>query len=242
MLSIPLHQRLLSYLQPVLLKRSPSDVSGFLELRLYHDRLQLLTAGALYSDGERYFPAVAVAQHLGDFLPTASRVLVLGAGLGSIVQVMRARGLCPRYTLVEKDNVVLRWTREVLDEGNERAPSGRTDQAVDRGEKGVEELLGDAEAFMARNERKYDLVFVDLFAGRDVPDFVTTGVFLRQCRAGLSPGGHLALNYLETDRGRWSRLRTAFAEVFPACHIISKDDNRILISRPALTGHAPTPG
>jgi hypothetical protein len=45
-------------------------------------------------------------------------VLVLGAGLGSIVQVMRARGYAPNYTLVEKDETVLGWAIEPLGKGN----------------------------------------------------------------------------------------------------------------------------
>jgi spermidine synthase len=218
MLSIPLAQKLLSYLQPVVLERSPSDVSGYLELRLYHNRFQLLTAGAIYSDGQRYFPAVAVARHLGAFLPTVKQVLVLGAGLGSIVQVMRVGGCRPHYTLVEKDEAVLRWTRKVLDEDAQEVFAG---QPVD------------AEAFMAQNRRKYDLIFVDLFAGRYVPDFVTKGAFLRTCRDALSSGGHLALNYVEVDQARWNQLRQLFAEIFPGFHLISRNDNRILISRRA---------
>lgn len=232
---VPLHQKLLSYLQPVLLKRSLSEISGYLELRLYHNRFQLLTAGALYSDGERYFPAVAVARHLSAFLPAAKRVLVLGAGLGSIVQVMRARGLHPHYTLVEKDKAVLSWTRQILSEDNRGSRPRQPDQDVDQGDVDEEALLDDAEAFMARNQRKFDLAFVDLFAGRDVPDFVITPAFLDQCRKSLSAGGHLALNYLEADQARWNQLRKAFSDIFPGCDVISKDDNRILISLPATT-------
>lgn len=233
MLSIPLHQKLLSYLQPVLLERALSEVSGYLELRLYHNRFQLLTTGALYSDGDDYFPAVAVARHLRAFLPTAKRVLVLGAGLGSMVQVMRARGCHPHCTLVEKDEAVLRWTRQVLSKGEE-STSFRPAAATIARDGGPEDelLLGDAEAFMADNQRKFDLVFVDLFSGRDVPEFVTRAAFLRRSRSALGPGGHLALNYLERDQDGWHRLKAAFDEVFPGGHIISKDDNRILISQP----------
>jgi len=148
---IPLYQRVLSYLQPISLKQSASDISGYLELLLYHNRFQLLTDRALYSDGDRYFPAVAVVRHLREFLPAAKSVLVLGAGLGSIVHVMHARGYDPCYTLVEKDRTVLKWALETLGEGD--SPK-------------LEPVCRDAESFMAENERKYDLVFVDVFKGQ----------------------------------------------------------------------------
>jgi spermidine synthase len=223
---IAFHQKLLSYLQAVSLKRSRSDISGCLELLLYRNQFQLLTEGAFYSDGDRYYPAVAVAKHLKEFLPAVKSVLVLGAGLGSIVHVMRARGYDPRCTLVEKDKTVLRWALEILGEGDARK---------------IEPVCRDAESFMAQNERKYDLVFVDVFKGRAVPDFVTTPLFLMQCRDSLSPGGRLALNYIEVDKHEWEKARTVLAGVFPACQVVSKDDNRILITSPSPSPEIPGP-
>ena len=184
---------------------------------LYRNRFHLLAADASYSDGVCYFPAVAVAKHLKKFLPAVGNVLVLGAGLGSIVEVMRARGYFPHYTLVEKDKTVLAWAMEILGE-----------------DASLEPVLGDAGAFMADNERKYDLVFVDVFKGKAVPDFVTSLLFLRQCRDSLSPGGRLALNYIEAHKKQWDKVQRVFAKVFPGSHNVSKDINRILISAPSV--------
>ena len=75
-------------------------MGGYLELILSRDQFVLLTDGALYSDGKRYSPAVAICDHLADQLPSIGSVLVLGVGLGSIVRVMQSRGICPRFTLV----------------------------------------------------------------------------------------------------------------------------------------------
>jgi spermidine synthase len=87
---------------------------------------------------------------------------------------------------------------------------------------------------MADNERKYDLVFIDVFKGKAVPDFVTSLLFLRQCRDSLSPGGRLALNYIEAHKNQWDKVQRVFAGVFPGSHIVSKDENRILISAPSV--------
>jgi spermidine synthase len=176
-----------------------------------------LTEGARYSDGDQYFPALTVVEHLEHFLPAAKRVLVLGAGLGSLVHVMRARGYAPRYTLVEKDRTVLRWALETLADG--ASPE-------------LEPVCEDAESFMAQDQGKYDLVFVDVFQGRAVPDFVTAPSFLLRCRDSLSPGGHLAINYIEVDHQQWEKACDRVAAAFPGCHLVSRDDNRILISPP----------
>jgi len=129
---------------------------------------------------------------------------------------MRARGYAPRYTLVEKDKTILEWALEIL---------GKDDS--------LEPVLGDAESFMAENERKYDLVFVDIFRGKAVPDFVTSPLFLRQCRDSLAPGGRLAFNYIEVQKKKWENVQRVLAGVFPGSHLVSKDENRILISSPS---------
>ena len=144
-------------------------------------------------------------------------------GLGSIVHVMRARGHDPRFTLVEKDKTVLGWALEILGEGN----SSR-----------IEPVCDDAESFMAQNGRKYDLVFVDVFNGRAVPDFVTTPLFLRQCRDSLEFGGVLAFNYIEGDKHKWEDVRALFAGVLPGCQVVSRGDSRILISPPFASRRA----
>ena len=141
---------------------------------------------------------------------------------------MRARGYNPRYTLVEKDKTVLRWALETL--GEAELPR-------------LEPVCEDAESFMAQNERKCDLVFVDVFQGRKAPDFVTSPPFLMQCRDSLSPGGRLALNYIEADPDRWVRARALVAGVFPDCQIVTKADSRILISSPrTAVGETPDGG
>jgi len=80
----------------------------------------------------------------------------------------------------------------------------------------------------------YDLVFVDIFRGKAVPDFVTSPLFLRQCRDGLSPGGRLALNYIEVRKSQWEKVQKVLDGIFPGSHIIRRDENRILISAPSL--------
>ena len=214
---IPFRQRIRSYFRPISLRRADSAISGYVDLLLFRNRFHLLAAEASYSDGARYFPAVEIARYLRKSLRDMKNVLVLGAGLGSIVEVLRARGCHPRYTLVEKDKTVLGWAMEILGEDDSLEP-----------------VLGDAEAFMAGNQRKYDLVFVDIFRGKTVPDFVTSPLFLRQCRDSLSPGGRFALNYIEVHKNQWEKVQKVLAGIFPGSHLVSKDENRILISAPSL--------
>ena len=143
-------------------------------------------------------------------------VLVLGAGLGSMVYVLRKRGYNPRYTLVENDKVILRWAMEFLGEDSTAA---------------IEPICDDAMIFMGKNTAKYDLVFIDIFKGREVPDFVFTPLFLTHCRNSLAPGGRLAFNYIINDPQQWEQVKNRFTSVFLDNKILDDGINRILISR-----------
>ncbi|NDC41773.1 MAG: hypothetical protein EBZ77_09520, partial [Chitinophagia bacterium] len=111
---IPLYKRALSFIKPVWLSGGSSPINPRLEVLLYHDRIQLATGDALYSDGKYYTPATEIAKYLDKDLPQFEQVLMLGVGLGSLVDVLAEKGCTPAFTLVEKDEVVLRLATNYL--------------------------------------------------------------------------------------------------------------------------------
>ncbi len=190
-----------------------SDVK--LEIFLYCNRLQLGNDDILYSDGDRYRPALIAIDYLKTFLPSTKRVLVLGTGLGSIVRIIRGKGFDPHFTLIENDKEILKCAVEFLEED---CPSN------------IDPVCGDAMVFMQKNTANYDLIFIDIFKGRIVPDFVTTPAFLKNCFDSLAPGGHLAFNYIINDRHKWDSTLETFSEIFPHHKVINNGINRIFIT------------
>jgi len=177
--------------------------------------LQLAAVDALYSDGDRYLPAIAALDNLKPFLSSVKDVLILGAGLGSMIRAMRSKGYDPHFTLVDNDKMVLEWAIEFLDD--ERVAS-------------IQPKCLDAQAFMESNIEKYDFIFIDIFNGRTVPRFVSTTVFLQQCHGSLRAGGHLAFNYIINDDHEWEKVRNICTLLFPGHKIISHGINRIIIA------------
>ncbi|MBC7553493.1 MAG: hypothetical protein H7257_05900 [Taibaiella sp.] len=212
---IPNYKKAISYLRPVWLNNKTSDVNPHLELLLYKGRFQLATRDALYSDGEYYTPGLAVIKCLKPFLPQVKSMLILGVGLGSTVQIMEKAGFFPRFTLVELDKVILKLAVEFL---------SKSTKAV------LEPICEDAEVFMAGNKTRHDLIFIDIFDSRTVPDFVTTQDFLTHCKHSLNPGGRVALNYIINDEDKWKETLKTFSKVFPDSEILEADINRIFIS------------
>jgi spermidine synthase len=195
------------------LRHASGDKNGKLEILLYQNRLQLATTDALYSDGDRYKPAIMAADQLHSFLPSVKNVLVLGSGLGSIVHVMQARGYTPAFTLVEYDKVVLRWALEFLEDNKAS----------------INAVCADAASFMEQNHTQYDLIFIDIFNDMVVPDFVTSVHFLRLCRNALLQGGRLAFNYIIHDKAAWEAVQNNMATVFPGCKVSTSDVNNVFI-------------
>jgi spermidine synthase len=185
-----------------------------LEVSLYFNQFQLADKDALYSDGDRYLPAILAVNGLKQYLPDIKHVLTLGSGLASIVHVFDSKGYKPQFTLVEKDKVVLNWATELM-------PTGMAGRVVP--------ICADAAVYMERNTEKFDLIFCDIFIGRVVPDFVITEQFFSQCKNSLNPGGHIAFNYLINNPKEWEKAEQVFASVFPNRKVQKSGMNRVII-------------
>jgi spermidine synthase len=183
---------------------------------LYRNRVQLATSDALYSDGTEYLPAIMVLKAVKVPISDIRSVLVLGTGLGSIVQIIEARGGKPEYTLVEKDDVVLNWAMELFDP--------RTSTRVTP-------VCVDARAFMQQNKKQFDLIFIDVFSGRVVPEFVYSTEFLECCRNSTSVNGYVAMNFIINNDVEWEKAQHSFNKVFQVVTVVRKHINRVFVAQ-----------
>jgi spermidine synthase len=213
-LKVPAYKRLLSYLYPIWIKNGHSIENPELELLMYRGRWQLATRDAVYSDGDKYTPLVTAYKALDKQLPFIKDVLVLGAGLGSAVQVMSKKGYSPSFTLVDSDEQVIRWARELQPPYNSK----------------VKTVVADAQEYLDTDTGKYDLLIVDVFKGRIVPDFVTTENFIKSCRLHIHAGGSFVLNYIVNEGETWDAFQQVLNATFPQHKVITNGINRIIIA------------
>ncbi len=201
----------MSFLSPVSLRREGRGKDDFIELFLYQGRLQLATRDALYSDGTAYLPARELYRHFNADLPLFENVLVLGTGLASIVHVFAEKGYKPHFVLVEADKQILKWAMEF-------APDGAS----------LDPICADAAGFVGSCNRKFDLIFIDVFNGRYVPPFVYGEAFLNSCKDLLEPNGHIAMNYMVNEWNEWLLVQRMFGKVFPGFEVVERGENRLL--------------
>lgn len=180
---------------------------------MYKGQYQLGTVDAMYSDGRRYRPVLVAAEKLKHHLSKVKSVLVLGAGIGSVIDILSHKGHHPEYTLVDIDNTVLDWVTEL--------------QPADDV---IHTVCADALLFMKDNDKKYDLLFVDVFSGRVVPQFVTSQSFIEKCHRGINPGGYFVMNYIINDESEWKNAERIIKSVFPSSNIYPLEVNRIIIA------------
>lgn len=194
------------------LRRENRGNDDYIELILYQGRLQLATRDALYSDGTAYLPARELYRHFNADLPVVEHVLVLGTGLASVVHVFADKGYKPHFTLVEADKQILKWAIEFAPDGVKLDP-----------------VCTDAAVYVDSCNRKFDLIFIDVFNGRFVPPFIYSEQFLTCCKNLLEPGGHIAMNYMVNEWNEWLLVQRLFARVFPGFEVVERGENRLLV-------------
>jgi 2-polyprenyl-3-methyl-5-hydroxy-6-metoxy-1,4-benzoquinol methylase len=210
-------QKLQSLFYPVNLKKSSSPINPVLELFYHRGRYILATKDAVYSDGDKYRPLLRAfsSTSLKEVLPTLKNVLVLGTGLGSAVHILHAKGLYPQITLVELDDQVLEMALAHLPEAT--IPN-------------VQGIHKDAFQFIKEDTGTYDLIIVDVFIGRIVPEQTIKAPFLAACKARLSPSGYLVFNYMTALDEENGKAKTALLAYYKTVEEISFGINKVYIA------------
>ncbi|MEK7543250.1 MAG: fused MFS/spermidine synthase [Patescibacteria group bacterium] len=175
----------LSYLVPRTVLRTTSPYNRDIRIIEEWGKLKLLVNGSRQSGPyiKKLWEAAFRAFHL-EATPHVTSILVLGVGGGTVIKLLADRYPQARITAVDIDSTIIHLAKEHF----------RLSEVAE-----LRFILADAKAFVvahARERMNYDLVVVDVFIGRDVPDFMTTPGFYQSLKLLLRPGGRVILNYL----------------------------------------------
>lgn len=214
-MKIDFFQHLFSFLFPVKVASAAGKTTPILELYRFRGRWQLSSATAVYSDGAAYRPLTEAFGYLKKQLPGKQNMLVLGAGLGSAVSVLNSLSINIPCTLVDIDPQVIKWGEEII-QSETQIPS--------------QWICADVQDFVGNHKVSYDLIILDIFQDRLVPQFVTTIKFLRECSSLLrNEQSHLVFNYIINNQEKWETAVQNIQSVFKVEHTISIGINRIMI-------------
>ncbi len=163
-------------------------------------------------DGSPGFAFIHQLEALRFLRPGAKDLLEIGLGIGSLPMALRPYGITA--DVVEIDPAVVRFAQQNF------------------GFSTVGEIhVEDARTFVARTDRRYDLIVHDTFTGGSTPEHLMSLEVVRRLRDILRPGGVVAVNFAGYQRGpnaaaSWAVARTLRA-VFPVVRIFRDSDPKV---------------
>lgn len=185
---VPVWKRWLSYFQELHLESYPSDINPHLYVCLNRGRLQLCAKSAIYSFEDLYdnfhktFSRIALP-------PDGSSVLVLGLGLGSVIEMLeRNFKKSYHFTAVEIDDHVIQLADKYV---------------LRHLQSPIQTICTDAYVFCESASEKYDLILVDVFINDLIPTKFSTSLFTGYLKDLLHPSGQIIINRLyQSDKDR----------------------------------------
>ncbi|MBL7819111.1 MAG: fused MFS/spermidine synthase [Saprospiraceae bacterium] len=211
----------LSFLFDVLLEQHESPLNPILKLYLSQGQLKLVSSNAVYSYGNHYYNFRDSFSILKLDEINIKKVLILGLGTGSIIQILEQKyKIKAAYDAVELDPVVI----SVFEKYKHWFTN--SDCII---------YNQDAMEFMSENKKSYDLICMDIFNDRTVPEKFETKDFLNLLKNVLAENGILIynrINYNGMDQDKNEEFFKLFQIVFPNAGIIKLDFNWMFVVKP----------
>ncbi|WP_235296652.1 spermidine synthase [Portibacter marinus] len=223
----PWWKRMLSHFSDIHIESVDSSVNPELYVCLSKGRYQLCVKNAIYSFEDKYdnFWDTFAMLDLGDFI--GKDILILGFGLGSIPKMLEMKGLKAHFTGVEYDEQIIYLFHKYM---------------ADKIEAPLEIIQADAEIFMKLNERKYDMIAMDVFVEDLIPNQFLQPAFLTDLKNGLSDNGLLIWNHLyhyEKDRKAADNFfEDTFQKIFTNASFIQTSGNKMLLNKKIVPSQA----
>ena len=211
-----LFQILLSYFIPIHITKRKGEFNQDLDFYIYKNQWQLGTGDILYSDGKRYMPFRMAFENMpDDFLKNIESCLILGVGLGSVVQILHNKYKSkPHFSLVEIDGKILTYAQTLLHK---------------KGINNLKPIHRDAKDFIVENQQKFDLICIDVFIHRYVPPFFLQKVFFDQLKSFLNDGGMWVMNYIKNQESEMIEFLNNVQESFQDVKVLQEGDQVVLI-------------
>lgn len=210
-------ETLISYLFELPIEKIKSRYSGEVEVSINKGQYKLSTSNAIYSFGKHYTSFAKAFTSLDIYQREIQSVLVLGFGLGSVVNLLEKHPSVQRITAVDIDDVIMQLAKKYL--------------VTDLKNK-IEFNCSDAERFVLNNNTQYDLVLFDVFIDDLTPLQFMQQSFLEQLKTLIAPHGMII--YSKIDDSHKSRVENAqfsqkFSTVFPNSFTVETNGNKLFV-------------
>lgn len=174
-----------SYIFPQTIVRTSSTYNHDIRVNEEHGRYKLLVNGSRQSGSyiemlwKKAFRTFAIVPNLA-----VKNILVLGVGGGTVIHMLQT--VYPSATMIGVD-----IDKKILDIGKTYFELSAMSH--------LQLICKDANIAVhdfGKKGQRFDLIIIDLFSGRHIPEFVSSKAFLKTVATLLSPTGITLINFL----------------------------------------------
>lgn len=209
-------KNIISYFFEIPIEKRQSTFSGTIEVALHKGQYKLSTNNAIYSFGTKYtsFDLAFKAINLQKY--TFKNVLILGVGLGSVIQLLEKYSKVQSITAVDIDS-------EIIDLAKKYLPTSIND---------IKYICEDAFTYLENHTDKYDLILADIFIDDKTPmQFMQTD-FLNALNKTLNKNGWLLyskINDSNFNKIENEQFEIKFSAVFNDSFSVDTNGNKMYV-------------
>lgn len=185
-------KRLLSYLFPITVYETPSDISENLEITWNNGQLVFDSKNTNFSYGSLQRVMRIGLNHIGKERVTLFKnILLLGVAGGSVIKTLRNEYQNNgKITGVELDEKAITLANQYF--GLNKI-------------KNLEIIINDASEYVKKTSEKYDLIIIDIFQDKIMPDFLFSDSFITNTQQILTDNGIVLFNSITTLSADYER-------------------------------------
>lgn len=208
-------KKILSYIIDFSIEKRQSHFSGEVIVSLHQAQYKLSTKNAIYSFGKNYTSFDIAFKALDIQQKKIESVLVLGFGLGSVVDLMENHPTIKKITAVDADEVIIELAKKYLQSGLKNK---------------VEYICEDAEKYILHPKQKFDLILFDVFIDDKTPIQFMQKDFLFKLKDYVASDGMLLFSKIEDSfksKIENAQFEKNFSAVFSESFSIDANGNKI---------------
>lgn len=211
------HMHWLSFIYPQTVLRTSSRFNPDIRVNEESGEYKLLVNGSRQSG--KYIADLwqyAMMQFPFTLSLPITRILVLGVAGGTVIHMLHNIFPQAQITGVDIDPVMIEIGKKYFKLAD--VPK-------------LKLIVADAQEYVRKNNRQYDLVILDLFIGREIPGFASSEIFLQNVKRILKPDGRLFINFLREEEyeHKAKKLSSVLKKIFIDVRSVDRYNNRFFM-------------
>lgn len=149
-------------------------------------------------------------------IPEIDNVLILGLGGGSVAELLQAYWPTSKKVGVDIDQDMVQLGQKYL----------KLSEVEN-----LEVVIADATKWISKNQKKFDLILVDLYRGGDIPEEFKEKDFIQKVQKSLKSEGIAAFNHLYSyvEKKDAEEFHAKLSSVFPAMTTVTPEANIVFV-------------